>query len=57
MFTTFPELFSNIYHFSTGVGGLAYIGLGVGFLSATVFGANISNQIYTNVSLSLVALH
>jgi hypothetical protein len=53
MFTTFPDLFSNIYHFSTGIGGLAYIGLGAGFISATVFGAKISNKSYTKVSLSV----
>jgi predicted MFS family arabinose efflux permease len=52
MFTTFPNLFSNIYHFSTGVGGLAYIGLGIGFISATIFGAKIADKIYTTVSLS-----
>ncbi|KAG2361256.1 major facilitator superfamily domain-containing protein [Suillus spraguei] len=33
MFTTFPDLFSNVYHFSVGIGGLSYIGLGVGLLS------------------------
>jgi uncharacterized membrane protein len=57
MFTTFPGLFSDIYHFSTGVGGLAYIGLGVGFVSATIFGAKISNKIYTTVSRSLTVFH
>jgi len=50
MFTTFPHLFSDIYHFSTGVGGLAYIGLGIGFISATVFGAKISDKIYTTLA-------
>lgn len=57
MFTTFPALFSDIYHFSTGVGGLAYIGLGVGFITATIFGAKISNKIYTRVSQSLTVFH
>jgi len=28
MFTTFPELFSEVYHFSSGITGLAYIGFG-----------------------------
>lgn len=50
MFTTFPNLFSNIYHFSTGVGGLAYIGLGIGFISATIFGAKIADKIYTTLA-------
>ncbi|KAG2065935.1 multidrug resistance protein 4, partial [Suillus decipiens] len=46
MFTTFPDLFSNVYHFSVGIGGLSYIGLGVGLLSTTIFGARICNKIY-----------
>jgi hypothetical protein len=52
MFTTFPTLFSDTYHFSTGAGGLAYIGLGVGFLSATIFGGKFSNGIYVKVRVS-----
>ncbi|KAG9317591.1 major facilitator superfamily domain-containing protein [Chiua virens] len=40
------DLFSTVYHFSVGIGGLAYIGLGLGFLIATIFGARISDQIY-----------
>jgi predicted MFS family arabinose efflux permease len=54
MFTTFPDIFANIYHFRTGVAGLAYIGLGVGFISATIFGAKISDKIYTTVSFAFV---
>ncbi|KAG2132085.1 major facilitator superfamily domain-containing protein [Suillus clintonianus] len=46
MFTTFPDLFSNVYHFSIGIGGLPYIGIGVGFLSAAVFGAKICDKTY-----------
>ncbi|OJA12250.1 hypothetical protein AZE42_04087 [Rhizopogon vesiculosus] len=46
MFATFPVLFSEVYHFSTGISGLAYIGIGFGFLSATIFGAKISDKIY-----------
>lgn len=51
MFATFPDLFSNIYHFGTGVGGLAYIGLGVGFFGASLFGAKISDKIYSTVRI------
>ncbi|KAG2361263.1 multidrug resistance protein 4 [Suillus spraguei] len=50
MFTTFPDLFSEVYHFSIGIGGLAYIGLGVGFMSAAVFGAKLSNKIYLHLA-------
>ncbi|EIW82421.1 multidrug resistance protein 4 [Coniophora puteana RWD-64-598 SS2] len=49
MFATFPDLFSGEYHFNTGVSGLAYIGLGLGFLLATLFGAHISDKIYLNL--------
>jgi predicted MFS family arabinose efflux permease len=50
MFATFPELFSSIYHFSIGAGGLAYIPLGTGFLTATLFGAKISDKIYNRLA-------
>ncbi|KAJ3828255.1 major facilitator superfamily domain-containing protein [Lentinula raphanica] len=46
MFTTFPELFNGIYGFDTGIGGLVYLGLGIGFLVATMFGAKTADQIY-----------
>ncbi|KAG1820299.1 multidrug resistance protein 4 [Suillus subaureus] len=46
MFATFPDLFSEVYHFGTGIGGLTYIGTGVGFLTATLFGARVSDKIY-----------
>jgi len=50
MFTTFSTLFSEIYGFDTGIGGLTYIGLGVGFLLATAFSAKSANQIYLHLS-------
>ncbi|KAG2146698.1 major facilitator superfamily domain-containing protein [Suillus clintonianus] len=40
------ELFSKVYHFSIGIGGLAYIGLGLGFVGASVFGARLSDKVY-----------
>ncbi|KAG2361223.1 multidrug resistance protein 4 [Suillus spraguei] len=46
MFTTFPDLFSTVYHFSIGIGGLPYLGIGIGFLSATIFGARICDKTY-----------
>ena len=42
-------LFAEVYHFSVGISGLAYIGLGLGFIAATVFAARISDQIYHRV--------
>ncbi|KAG2124939.1 major facilitator superfamily domain-containing protein [Suillus cothurnatus] len=46
MFATFPNLFSDVYHFSIGITGLTYIGLGFGFISATIFGVKLSGKIY-----------
>ncbi|KAG1897547.1 multidrug resistance protein 4 [Suillus fuscotomentosus] len=46
MFTTFPDLFTTVYHFNTGTGGLPYIGIGVGFLSGVIFGSRICNKTY-----------
>ncbi|KAG2108330.1 hypothetical protein BD769DRAFT_1500101 [Suillus cothurnatus] len=49
MFATFPNLFSEVYHFSIGINGLTYIGLGFGFISATIFGVKLSGKIYIYV--------
>ncbi|KAG6868528.1 hypothetical protein C0993_001416 [Termitomyces sp. T159_Od127] len=47
MFTTFPtDVFHDTYGFGPGIGGLAYIGLGVGFFLATLFGAKTADQVY-----------
>lgn len=45
-----PDLFSNVYHFSAGISGLCYIGLGLGFLLATIFGASFADKVYHTVS-------
>ncbi|KIK38330.1 hypothetical protein CY34DRAFT_15117 [Suillus luteus UH-Slu-Lm8-n1] len=50
MFTTFPSLFSGVYHFSIGISGLAYLGLGLGFISATVFAVRLSGKIYNHLA-------
>jgi hypothetical protein len=36
LFTTFPKVFEEQYHWSGGVEGLAYIGIGVGLVSALI---------------------
>jgi len=46
MFATFPGLFSDVYHFRTGVSGLAYLGVGLGFTLATAIGGHYGNKIY-----------
>lgn len=53
MFATFPSLFSDVYHFSSGIDGLVYIGPGVGYVMAAVFGAQISTKIYSTVSVTV----
>lgn len=53
MFSTFAALFRDTYGFSLGTGGLVYLGLAVGFLLATLFGARTANKIYLHVSTGL----
>ncbi|KAH6918029.1 major facilitator superfamily domain-containing protein [Coprinopsis sp. MPI-PUGE-AT-0042] len=50
MFATFPRLFKDSYGFRPGVGGLAYLGLGLGFLTATFVGAKFSDKMYKTLS-------
>lgn len=45
------DIFSEKYHFSTGIGGLAYLGMGVGFLVATLFGVQFADRVYKHVSI------
>jgi hypothetical protein len=44
-------VFSTDYGFNTGAGGLAYLGLGVGFLIAALFGAKFGSETYRRVSV------
>ncbi|KAF8155763.1 multidrug resistance protein 4 [Crassisporium funariophilum] len=46
MFTTFAQFFATTYHFKAGIGGLTYLGLGIGFFLATIFGAKFADQVY-----------
>lgn len=50
MFATFAELFHNTYGFSAGTGGLAYLGLGIGFLVSTIFGAKWADAAYKHLA-------
>ncbi|KAF4602212.1 hypothetical protein EYR40_005416 [Pleurotus pulmonarius] len=50
MFATFANFFKEAYNFSPGIGGLCYLGLGIGFFIATMFGAKIGDQIYASLS-------
>jgi hypothetical protein len=42
------ELFSQTYGFGVGTAGLAYLGLGVGFILASVFSARFSDKVYAH---------
>lgn len=44
-FTTFPLVFQEVYHFSQGVSGLAYLGLGIGALLGLALIGRFSDQI------------
>ncbi|KAF8170790.1 multidrug resistance protein 4 [Pholiota molesta] len=46
MFSTFATFFSETYGFGPGIGGLTYLGLGLGFIIATLFGAKFADQLY-----------
>ena len=48
--TSCADLFGNVYGFSPGIAGLCYIGLGIGFFSATFFGASYADKMYSHVS-------
>ncbi|KAF5364870.1 hypothetical protein D9757_013047 [Collybiopsis confluens] len=44
--TTIPTIFSSVYHESTGIAGLNYIGLGVGLTLASQINARYMDKIY-----------
>ncbi|KIX01061.1 uncharacterized protein Z518_10127 [Rhinocladiella mackenziei CBS 650.93] len=44
--STFPMVWEDVYHESTGIGGLNYISLGVGFFLGTQICAPINDRIY-----------
>ncbi|TFK26555.1 multidrug resistance protein 4 [Coprinopsis marcescibilis] len=50
MFATFAEFFATTYGFKAGVGGLAYLGLGVGFMLATIVGAKVGDALYQKLT-------
>ncbi|KAG8962716.1 hypothetical protein FRC03_003870 [Tulasnella sp. 419] len=46
IFTTFTPLFRETYGWSAGVSGLGYLGMGIGFMVATVGGSRLLDVIY-----------
>ncbi|KAJ7269851.1 major facilitator superfamily domain-containing protein [Mycena rebaudengoi] len=49
-FATLSGLFSTTYGFSTGVGGLAYLGMGLGFFISASLAARFSNALYKHLA-------
>jgi predicted MFS family arabinose efflux permease len=49
MLATFSSLFLEVYHFAPRNIGLAYLGPGIGYIAASVFGARISDKLYSAV--------
>jgi uncharacterized membrane protein YwaF len=49
MFTTFPTLFSVTYGWGPGISGLAFLGPGIGFMTATIIGARLLSKLYVTV--------
>ncbi|KZV92010.1 MFS general substrate transporter [Exidia glandulosa HHB12029] len=50
MLTTFPILYENVYGWGPGIAGLAYIGLGLGFLIAGMGGSQVMSKIYLSMT-------
>lgn len=50
MFATFSSLFLDVYGFNIGTGGLAYLGLGFGFLVAALLSARFADKTYAYLS-------
>ncbi|KAL5042511.1 hypothetical protein BDW71DRAFT_200551 [Aspergillus fruticulosus] len=45
LFTTFPTVFEEQYHFSAGISGLAYLGVGIGMASGLATFASVSDKL------------
>ncbi|KAI0395377.1 MFS general substrate transporter [Xylariaceae sp. FL0594] len=50
LFTTFTDVFEGQYHFSAGSSGLAYLGLGVGFVAGLAFTGLLSDRLSTKMA-------
>lgn len=53
---TLADVFSMDYGFDIGAGGLAYLGLGVGFVAATLFGAKFGSEMYKRASVAVTVI-
>ncbi|KAL4878711.1 major facilitator superfamily domain-containing protein [Aspergillus karnatakaensis] len=46
LFTTFPTVFEEQYHFSPGISGLSYLGVGLGMASGLALFATLSDKLH-----------
>ncbi|KAL3466936.1 major facilitator superfamily domain-containing protein [Aspergillus heterothallicus] len=46
LFTTFPTVFEEQYHFSAGVSGLSYLGVGIGMATSLATFATVSDKLH-----------
>lgn len=46
LFTTFPTLYAEVYHFNSGISGLMYLGPGIGFFASTLICAPLIDKVY-----------
>lgn len=47
--STFPTVFSDVYHESLGIGGLNYISLGVGYIVGAQANAHVTDRLYKHL--------
>lgn len=53
---TLADVFSNDYGFNIEAGGLAYLGLGVGLMAASLFGAKFGSEMYKKVNVTVTVI-
>jgi len=52
LFTTFPQVYEGIYGFSPGITGLTYLGIGIGYVLAVLFGIPQIDKQYRQLTAS-----
>lgn len=50
MLVTFPALWSDAYHYSSGIGGMMYLGLGIGFMLGVAIGTPAIQHSYMSLT-------
>lgn len=50
MLVTFPALWTDVYHYKSGIGGMMYLGLGIGFMLGVALGTPAVQRSYLNLT-------